>query len=110
MSPNRGRARTRASSLSSPHVLPEMPTSPTSARSSPPRGDLDQVPEAQAIALRRQIEAANHAYYVLDSPSMADSEYDRLMQKLRALEADHPELVTPESPTQRVGAAPSERF
>ena len=60
--------------------------------------------------LRKQIEAANHAYYVLDSPSMADAEYDRLMQALRALEAAHPELVTPESPTQRVGATPSERF
>ena len=69
-----------------------------------------QAPEIRAAALRQQIEAANHAYYVLDSPSMADAEYDRLMQELRALEAAHPELVTPESPTQRVGATPSERF
>src|ERR687883_1571687 len=68
-----------------------------------------QAPEIRAAALRQQIEAANYAYYVLDSPSMADAEYDRLMQELRALEAAHPELVTPESPTQRVGATPSER-
>jgi DNA ligase (NAD+) len=72
--------------------------------------DPEQMPETRAAALRQQIEAANHAYYVLDSPSLADGEYDRLMQELRALEAAHPELVTPESPTQRVGAAPSERF
>src|ERR687883_1360031 len=69
-----------------------------------------QAPEMRAAALRQQIEAANHAYYVLDSPSLGDGEYDRLMQELRALEAAHPELVTPESPTQRIGAAPSERF
>src|SRR5918912_1090363 len=78
--------------------------------SSPPDLDPEQTPEVRAAALRQQIEAANHAYYVLDNPSMADAEYDRLMQELRALETAHPELVTPESPTQRVGAAPSERF
>src|ERR671938_760516 len=78
--------------------------------SSPPGLDPEQMPQARAAALRQQIEAANHAYYVLDSPSMADAEYDRLMQELRALEAAYPELVTPESPTQRVGATPSERF
>jgi DNA ligase (NAD+) len=72
--------------------------------------DLAPAPEARAAALRREIEAANYAYYVLDNPTLGDGEYDRLMQELRALEAAHPELVTPESPTQRVGAAPSERF
>src|SRR5919199_5513202 len=87
-----------------------MPMTPRSVPSAPPDLDPEQTPEVRAAALRRQIETANHAYYVLDSPSMADSEYDRLMQELRALEADHPELVTPESPTQRVGATPSERF
>jgi DNA ligase (NAD+) len=87
-----------------------MPTSHTSLASSPPGVDPEQVPAARAAALRREIEAANYAYYVLDSPSLADGEYDRLMQELRALEAAHPELVTPESLTQRVGAAPSARF
>jgi len=52
----------------------------------------------------------NYRYYVLDSPEVADAEYDQLMQTLREIEADHPELASPESPTQRVGAAPSEQF
>src|SRR6478672_10780370 len=52
----------------------------------------------------------NHRYYVLDSPEIADAEYDGLMQQLRAIEADHPELQSPDSPTQRVGAGPSEQF
>ena len=52
----------------------------------------------------------NHRYYNLDSPEIADAEYDQLMQELRAIEADQPELASPESPTQRVGAGPSEQF
>jgi DNA ligase (NAD+) len=52
----------------------------------------------------------NYRYYVLDSPEVADAEYDQLMQQLRAIEADHPELLSPDSPTQRVGARPSEQF
>jgi DNA ligase (NAD+) len=61
-------------------------------------------------ALRAQLRAADHAYYVLDQPVLADAEYDRLMRELQALEAEHPELVTSDSPTQRVSGAPSERF
>jgi DNA ligase (NAD+) len=64
----------------------------------------------RAEALRRQIREADHAYYVLDRPVLSDPEYDRLMRELSALEAEHPELATPDSPTQRVGGAPSERF
>jgi DNA ligase (NAD+) len=59
------------------------------------------------------VEAINHhnyRYYVLDSPEIADAEYDGLMEELRALEAEHPELQSPDSPTQRVGATPSEQF
>jgi DNA ligase (NAD+) len=52
----------------------------------------------------------NHRYYVLDSPEVADAEYDQLMQELRDIEAEHPELSSPDSPTQRVGAGPSEQF
>src|SRR5438552_14927169 len=52
----------------------------------------------------------NHRYYVLDSPEVADAETDQLMQELRAMEAAHPELQSPDSPTQRVGAGPSEQF
>src|SRR5438309_10067418 len=52
----------------------------------------------------------NHRYYVLDAPEVSDAEYDQLMEELRTIEADHPELQSPESPTQRVGAGPSEQF
>lgn len=61
---------------------------------------------AERIAeLRSEIDAHNYRYYVLDEPSVPDAEYDRLFKELRALESDHPELVTPDSPTQRVGGA-----
>ena len=60
--------------------------------------------------LRRLIDDANHRYYVLDDPGIPDAEYDRLMRELEALEAGHPELAIPDSPTQRVGAAPSRGF
>ncbi|WP_395111126.1 NAD-dependent DNA ligase LigA [Actinomadura sp. SCN-SB] len=54
--------------------------------------------------LSQEIDEANYRYYVLDSPTLSDAEYDRLMRELRALEDEYPELVTPDSPTQRVGA------
>jgi DNA ligase (NAD+) len=60
--------------------------------------------------LREEINHHNHRYYVLDDPVISDAEYDQLMQELRRLETEHPELITPDSPTQRVGAAPSEAF
>ncbi|MBX5491819.1 MAG: NAD-dependent DNA ligase LigA [Chloroflexi bacterium] len=60
--------------------------------------------------LRRQIEYHNYRYYVLDAPEISDAEYDQLMEELRRLEAEHPELQSPESPTQRVGAGPLEAF
>jgi DNA ligase (NAD+) len=56
--------------------------------------------------LCREIQAHAHRYYVLDDPTVSDAEYDALYRELRALEAKHPELVTPDSPTQRVGAEP----
>ena len=61
----------------------------------------------RADELRRQIERANHAYYVLDAPEISDAEYDRLFRELQALEDAHPGLRTPDSPTQRVGTAPA---
>ena len=60
--------------------------------------------------LRRLIDYHNYRYYVLDEPAVADAEYDRLMEELRRLEAEHPELASPDSPTQRVGAGPLEAF
>jgi DNA ligase (NAD+) len=61
-------------------------------------------------ALRKAIEKLNYDYYILDQPTATDAEYDALLRDLRALEAEHPELVTPESPTQRVGISPQGRF
>jgi DNA ligase (NAD+) len=60
--------------------------------------------------LRETINHHNYRYYVLDSPEISDAEYDEFMKELRQLESDHPELVTPDSPTQRVGAPPLEAF
>ncbi|CAG1000763.1 DNA ligase [Methylophilaceae bacterium] len=60
--------------------------------------------------LRTEIDRHNYLYYVLDSPEVPDAEYDRLMRRLEELEAAYPELVTPDSPTQRVGAKPMAAF
>ena len=60
--------------------------------------------------LRQQINFHNYRYHVLDSPVVSDAAYDKLVAELRQLEAEHPELVTPDSPTQRVGGQPSEKF
>jgi DNA ligase (NAD+) len=64
----------------------------------------------RAAELRQRILAADHAYYDLDSPILSDAEYDRLMSELQALEAEHPALATPDSPTQRVGGRAVEKF
>ena len=64
----------------------------------------------RADELRRQLAALNYRYYVLDDPEVPDAEYDRLMLALRALEEKHPEIVTPDSPTQRVSGAASAQF
>ncbi len=66
--------------------------------------------EARAAELRAAIDDANHRYHVLDQPSIADSQYDALMRELQQLEQQHPELITPDSPTRRVGAPPSSQF
>ena len=67
-------------------------------------------PSARVEELRLRIRQADHAYYVLDNPVLSDAEYDRLVKELQALEEAHPALRTPDSPTQRVSGAPSERF
>ena len=64
----------------------------------------------RVTVLREWLNLHNYLYHVLDEPEISDSEYDRLMAELIALETGHPELITPESPTQRVGAPPLERF
>jgi DNA ligase (NAD+) len=60
--------------------------------------------------LRKELNHHNHQYYVLDSPVVSDAEYDRLMRELEGLEAGYPDLITPDSPTQRVGAKPLDQF
>ncbi|MEX0907126.1 MAG: NAD-dependent DNA ligase LigA [Gemmatimonadota bacterium] len=60
--------------------------------------------------LRRLLHEANYEYYVLDAPTLSDAEWDRLLRELQELEAAHPELITPDSPTQRVGAEPATQF
>ena len=67
-------------------------------------------PAARAEELRRELEHHNHRYYVLDDPEISDADYDALLNELRDLEAEHPELLTPDSPTQRVGAKPLDKF
>jgi DNA ligase (NAD+) len=69
-------------------------------------------PEIQTRAqqLRQQLQAASYAYYVLDNPDMEDAIYDRLYRELQDLETQHPDLITPDSPTQRVGERPASGF
>jgi len=67
-------------------------------------------PRQRAAELRRELAEHNRRYYVLDDPIVGDDEYDELLDELRAIEAGHPELRRPDSPTQRVGAAPLDRF
>jgi DNA ligase (NAD+) len=69
-----------------------------------------ELPAARIVALREQLAGHDYRYYVLDEPTVSDSEYDGLMQELKALEAQHPDLVTPDSPTQRVGGTPVSDF
>lgn len=64
----------------------------------------------RVAGLRQALHRHNHLYYVLDEPEISDAEYDRLMQELTALETAYPELIEPDSPTQRVGAPPLEKF
>ena len=65
---------------------------------------------AELEQLRRDIEEHNYRYFVLDAPTIPDAEYDRLLRRLKSIEAEHPDLVTPDSPTQRVGAKPVGEF
>src|SRR5881398_957173 len=66
--------------------------------------------EKRAEELREQLDHHLYRYHVLDDPEISDAEYDRLFDELKALEEEHPELSAADSPTQRVGAPPSERF
>nr|MBP9734233.1 NAD-dependent DNA ligase LigA [Rhodoferax sp.] len=73
---------------------------------------FDAAPDNQAelAQLRHSLHQLAHQYYVLDAPTVPDAEYDRLFSRLQALEARYPELITPDSPTQRVGGRALEQF
>jgi len=75
-----------------------------------PAGGGAPDPVARAAELRKELDHHNHRYYVLDDPEIGDDAYDALLDELRAIEAKHPELVTPDSPTQRVGARAVDRL
>ncbi len=64
----------------------------------------------QILALRNQLQLHNYHYYVLDAPQIPDNEYDKLFRELERLELENPDLITPDSPTQRVGASPVREF
>lgn len=76
----------------------------------PNAADITQDIAERVEDLRRWLNRHNHLYYVQDAPEISDAQYDGLMRELRRIEAEHPELITPESPSQRVGAEPAERF
>jgi DNA ligase (NAD+) len=71
---------------------------------------VSEVDAKRAAELRQELERHNRLYYVHDEPEIGDDRYDELLDELRAIEADNPELRTPDSPTQRVGAPPLDRF
>ena len=64
----------------------------------------------RVVDLRKELRRHEHLYYVMDAPVISDAEYDTLMNELKRLEAEHPDLLTPDSPTQRVGGKPAEGF
>ena len=88
---------------------------PAARKPRPPASCIHQNRGATAAAgrveaLRASIRDADYRYYVLDAPDVSDAEYDAWMRELAELEAAHPELASPDSPTQRVGGAPSDAF
>src|SRR5437660_12862933 len=73
-------------------------------------GESKSAVRAKIEKLRKTIREHEYRYYVLDDPKISDAEFDKLMNQLKALEAKYPDLVTPDSPTQRVGGSPREGF
>ena len=72
-----------------------------------PMAEARALPTERVTALRELLNRYNHEYYVLQQPSVSDAEWDQLFHELRRLESEHPELITPDSPTQNIGAPPS---
>ena len=105
----RAASRSRRCTSTSPTGPASRRCRPTTSRGCwrPPRAKWNERSvEDRADELKRQLAYHNHRYYVLDDPEIGDDAYDALLDELRAIEREHPELVTPDSPTQRVGAEP----
>ena len=94
--------------MNTPDLFDAEPSGPASVQ--PATSSQLDSPAHQAQQLREQLHQHAHRYYVLDEPSIPDAEYDRLFQRLQALEAAHPELLSVDSPTQRVGGKPLSAF
>jgi DNA ligase (NAD+) len=82
----------------------------TTAADTPSPNPSPNASQNRCLELRKLLQQASYEYYVLDRPTMADAIYDQLYQELQTLEAQHPELITPDSPTQRVGDRPASQF
>ena len=96
-----------------PDLFGDVSPEPTTSKPSASGQSTDSsplTPAARAQALRHQLHHHAHAYYTLDAPEVPDAEYDRLFRELQALESAHPELLTPDSPTQRVGGQVLDAF
>ena len=95
--------------MTEPQTTPQEGDTSSVSESSPleqaGRNEAEQL-DAHVATLRHQIEEANYHYYVQDNPTLTDAEYDQLMLELQRIEQEHPELQTPDSPTQRVGTSP----
>src|ERR687888_2239396 len=89
-------------------------SSTSTACSDPPHERLSRTAaksaEQRVEELRKQLDYHGHRYYVLDDPEISDAEYDALLNELRDIEAEHPELRGPDSPTQRIGGQPLDKF
>src|SRR6516162_3017623 len=95
--------------MAEPQSTPqESENSPLETASTTERSERDGAEqlESHVASLRQKIEEANYQYYVQDNPALSDAEYDQLMLELQRIEREHPELQTPDSPTQRVGISP----
>jgi DNA ligase (NAD+) len=88
-------------------IAPSMARTQASSADS---GAAPNTPSGRALWLREQLERANYAYYVLDQPELPDAEYDKLFKELQQVEGEHPDLITPDSPTQRVGGEVANGF
>lgn len=92
------------------YEIPQQATPPAPLQTKLPAMNQNTSPEERVAVLRAHVARLAHAYYVLDAPLVSDGEYDALYRELEQLEAEYPELVTPDSPTRRVGGTPLKEF